>query len=186
LEHFPQKSYLRGEWKEGGWWYYYLYGLLVKVPCGTLALFAFVVLTRSYCRKRPAPLRDELVLLTPAVLLLVVVSSQMEFNIRLRYVFPSLGIFLISLGQAGVLPWLDDLESVNHSHSVHATRIDQLLVIQKLLIAGSLAYSVTSSLSVYPHHLAYFNDFVGGPRGGHKHILGSSLDWGQDLLFIRR
>ena len=40
LEHFGQKSYLRGEWKDGGWWYYYFYGLLVKVPCGTWGLFA--------------------------------------------------------------------------------------------------------------------------------------------------
>ncbi|NOX56392.1 MAG: phospholipid carrier-dependent glycosyltransferase [Planctomycetes bacterium] len=43
----PHRSYLAGEWKEGGWWYYYLYGLWVKVPHGTqlvvvLALVVFV------------------------------------------------------------------------------------------------------------------------------------------------
>src|SRR5262249_49117896 len=27
---FP--SYLRGEWKRGGWWYYYIYGLAIKEP----------------------------------------------------------------------------------------------------------------------------------------------------------
>lgn len=28
-------SYLRGEWRQNGWWYYYLYGLAIKVPLGT-------------------------------------------------------------------------------------------------------------------------------------------------------
>ena len=31
-------SYLRGEWRMGGWWYYYLYALAVKVPLGTWVL----------------------------------------------------------------------------------------------------------------------------------------------------
>jgi len=28
-------SYLRGEWSDHGWWYYYLYALLIKTPLGT-------------------------------------------------------------------------------------------------------------------------------------------------------
>jgi hypothetical protein len=31
------RSFLRGEWRDRGWWYYYLYGMTVKVPLGTLA-----------------------------------------------------------------------------------------------------------------------------------------------------
>ena len=31
-------SYLRGEWRKEGWWYYYLYGLAMKVPLGVWAL----------------------------------------------------------------------------------------------------------------------------------------------------
>lgn len=38
-------SYLRGQWRHGGWWYYYLYGLAIKVPLGTLALFLLSVVT---------------------------------------------------------------------------------------------------------------------------------------------
>ncbi len=37
-------SYLRGQWRYGGWWYYYLYGLAVKVPLGTWALAIAAVL----------------------------------------------------------------------------------------------------------------------------------------------
>ena len=31
-------SYLRGEWRNHGWWYYYLYALAVKVPLGSWVL----------------------------------------------------------------------------------------------------------------------------------------------------
>src|SRR5262249_22167699 len=38
FERDPRKSYLNGEIRQGGWWYYYLYGFLYKVPLGTIAL----------------------------------------------------------------------------------------------------------------------------------------------------
>ena len=163
LEDFHQKSYLRGEWKDGGWWYYYLYGLAVKVPCGIWGLFLLVILYRLSYQSSPAPLRDELVLLAPACTLLAIVSSQTEFNIHLRYVFPSLGLFLIFLGSAGIF--------LAYRHT--------LCTIFALTLIG---YTTVSTLLVFPNHLAYFNDFVGGPVNGHKHLLGSSLDWGQGTL----
>ena len=37
-------SYLMGEWKHGGWWYYYLVGFLVKEPIGfQLMLYVSIV-----------------------------------------------------------------------------------------------------------------------------------------------
>jgi hypothetical protein len=47
------------------------------------------------------------------------------------------------------------------------------------LTLGSAMFSL---VTIYPHQLAYFNELAGGPRNGHKYLLGSSLDWGQDLL----
>src|SRR5690606_2520807 len=37
----------------------------------------------------------------------------------------------------------------------------------------------------YPHSLSFFNEAVGGPRNGSQHLLGSNLDWGQDLRYVR-
>jgi hypothetical protein len=195
LEDFPRKSYLRGEWKDGGWWYYYVYGLLVKVPCGTWGIFLLVALTRLCTRTRPASWRDELVLLLPAVTLLTAVSSQTEFNIHLRYVFPSLGLCLIFLGQFPVLfsnsqPHPQRFLGVGLCLQ-HLQQNANLWLTNRfsrgILLGGSLmGYSLVSAALVYPHHLAYFNDFVGGPRNGWKHLLGSSFDWGQDLLLIKR
>ena len=37
----------------------------------------------------------------------------------------------------------------------------------------------------HPHHLAYFNEFAGGPLEGKHHLLDSNLDWGQDLAGLK-
>ena len=167
LEKYHLPSYLRGEVKKrGGWWYYYVYGLLVKVPRGTLGLLVLVVLCRLACRARPASFVDEVVLLAPALVVLSVVSCHMEFNRHLRYVFPSLGMFLIFLGQAG---------------SGLKCRFSMCGAVVVCLTAES----ILSLACTYPHHLAYFNGFAGGSQYGYRHLLGSSLDWGQDLLFLR-
>jgi hypothetical protein len=165
FEEFHRKSYLRGEWKLGGWWYYYLYGLLVKVPCGIWGLLILVVLTRATSRRAVPSIRDELVLLAPAIALLVVASSQTSFNMHLRYVFPSLGLMLVFLSQA----------------------FSPRVVTPACLAAVALPlmlWTMTSTIRAYPHHLAHFNEFVGGSRHGYKHLLGSSLDWGQDWLML--
>ena len=39
---------------------------------------------------------------------------------------------------------------------------------------------------MYPHYLAYFNWIAGGPVNGYKHLVHSSLDWGQDLPGLKR
>ena len=42
-----------------------------------------------------------------------------------------------------------------------------------------------SSLFIYPHYLAYFNEFAGGPDNGHNYLLDSNIDWGQDLKGLK-
>lgn len=164
FEEFGQMSYLLGEWKNGGWWYYYVYGLLVKVPCGTWGLFVLVIVLRLAGHFPQSSPRDELVLLLPAALLLCLVSSQTAFNIHLRYSFPLLGVATIVLGSVCVCS--------ERSFALH------------FLSVVLIAYSVASTLLVYPHHFAYFNDFVGGPTNGPRVLLGSNVDWGQDLLLF--
>ena len=40
--------------------------------------------------------------------------------------------------------------------------------------------------TTYPNYLAYFNRIAGGPANGYKHLVDSSLDWGQDLPGLKR
>ena len=52
-----------------------------------------------------------------------------------------------------------------------------------LAISFLFLWAALSSLWVYPHSLGYFNESIGGPLNGPKHLLGSNLDWGQDLRY---
>src|SRR5260370_23848758 len=55
-----------------------------------------------------------------------------------------------------------------------------------LVVTTLAAWSVAGSLLVFPHSLSYFNELAGGPENGHRHLIDSNLDWGQDLLFLKR
>jgi hypothetical protein len=48
-----------------------------------------------------------------------------------------------------------------------------------------MAY-VAEGVWTWPNYLAYFNQVVGGPKNGYRHLVDSSLDWGQDLPGLRR
>ncbi len=81
-------SYLRGEWRREGWWYYFLYGLAVKVPLGVWALALLAVVLGLARRGYAASWRDELTVLAPAAVVLTLVSAETGFNHHLRYVLP--------------------------------------------------------------------------------------------------
>ncbi len=161
-------SYLNGTWRRGGWWYYYIYALAIKVPVGTILLFALAIAIS--CDRRRAYLlsvRDELVVIVVPLAVLVLVSWQSGINIGLRYALPAFPFFFV---------WMSKVAG--------AFVLRRGAVACAVVLAGS--WSAVSSLTVYPHSLSYFNEFVGGPRNGHLHLLNSNLDWGQDLLYVQR
>jgi hypothetical protein len=45
---------------------------------------------------------------------------------------------------------------------------------------------VLQTALVHPHYLASFNWLSGGPDRGSGHLIDSNLDWGQDLVGLRR
>lgn len=163
--HMPP-SFLAGEWKKGGWWYYYLYALAVKVPLGTLALVLWSLLL--FVLRRPAGPRvlDELTLWLPALAVLALVSSQTGFNHHMRYVLPMFPFVLIAAAKPAC-----------YLQMTHWKR--------GLIVLALLLWSAGSSLHVYPHSLSYFNELAGGPDNGHRYLLDSNIDWGQDLLYLK-
>ncbi|MBI2480850.1 MAG: hypothetical protein HYV60_20150 [Planctomycetia bacterium] len=157
------ESYLRGEVRQGGWWYYYLYGLAVKTPIGTMAL---VLLGIKSCfamaDQHTAKHRIVLLLTCPAVVLLFV-SSQTGLN-HLRYVLPVLPFAFVCAGA--------------FTHGVPS-------MWRRGCIVLLLAATIVESLARYPHSLSFFNVLVGGPSQGRFHLVDSSIDWGQDMIRLR-
>ncbi len=52
-------------------------------------------------------------------------------------------------------------------------------------VCALCAWFAAESLWIRPHYIAYFNEIV-GPRDAWRHVVDSSLDWGQDLPTVRR
>jgi hypothetical protein len=159
-------SYLGGVQKFGGWWYWYLYALAVKVPLGTWCLGVAAIIASWQFRYVRASWRDQLVLLAPAAAVLILVSSQTGFTRYVRYVLPIAPFCFIWIGQ--VAQW------VGHWR------------IRSGIVVGAAVFSVVSSLMTYPHSLSYFNELAGGPLNGADRLLDANIDWGQDLLYLKR
>jgi uncharacterized membrane protein YhdT len=165
----PMYSYLRGEHRLGGWWYYYCYGLCVKVPLGAW----FIALTsagaphvRRLLSGRPAWF-EIAILMLPAIVLFVVASSQTGFTRYLRYVLPCFPFAFV---------WMSRFASPLVWRRRPATMV---------LGAAGLTAMICSSLLVYPHSLAFFNMTVGGPLNGHLHLLDSNSDASQDMKCLK-
>lgn len=159
-------SFLAGERREGGWWHYYFYGLAVKLPLGVLALLGIAAIL-SIRNWRRADLLTEFMLLAPIMAVLLAVSLQTNFSHHVRYAY-------------GILPFL----------FVWISKVAQAFSPRRSWVAATvvvlLVWQGVSGLAVYPHSLSYFNELAGGPLNGQEHLVDSNIDWGQDLLSLRR
>lgn len=97
-------------------------------------------------------------LVYPAVYGAISVSSNL--NIGLRHLLPIYPFLFILIGY------------------VVAHRLPRRLGIVVFGIA--VAVQLGELARVQPHYLAFFNTPSGGPEQGHRYLLDSNLDWGQD------
>jgi hypothetical protein len=159
-------SYLRGTWRESGWWYYYLYALAIKNPLGLFVLAALAMYVTFSRRSVHASGVDEFILLLPALAVLFVISAHTGVSHHTRYALPALPYAIIWASKVGSI--------LRH----------RLTIMPRFVYVG-LAWCISSSLWSYPHCLSYFNEAVGGPRNGHFHLGSSNVDYGQDLFYLQ-
>jgi hypothetical protein len=159
-------SYLGGQWKKGGWRYYYVYAISVKSPHGTWMIILAAglgVLTTARLRGR---LRDEAFLAGTMILLFTFVSLQTGINRHVRYALPAFPFAFILASRAGLL------------FERKSWRLAGV-------VGVGACWLVFSTLTTFPHHLSYFNELAGGPKNGGRHLNSSNVDWGQDLLYLK-
>jgi hypothetical protein len=89
-------------------------------------------------------------------------------NLGLRHVLPLYPFLFVFLGGAVARIW---------KSGGWASR-------SGLLILG--IWLVASSIRAYPNYLAFFNELAGGPSNGHRILVDSNLDWGQDLKGLKQ
>lgn len=167
-------AYFLGDVSSAGWWLYFPVTFLIKTPVPTLILAGLVTIWAIAYRGRgyrEKPHRHEgtevgMIMfcgLGAAVVFVAAVISRL--NIGYRHILPVLPLLWLTIAVV-VVPWL-------------AARRDG-----RWLLAVALGWLVFGGLRQHPHHLAYFNELVGGSAQGYRYLSDSNLDWGQDLRLL--
>jgi len=155
-------TFLLGSYSSSGWWYYFPFAFLVKTPVPTLGLIVagFVYSWRN------RTLRRALVLLIPAAIYLGG-SIVSPLAIGYRHLLPAVVLLMIFASQVA--------GSLFHWPS-------------KVAWAGAalMIWLAATSFFSFPDDMAYFNELVGGSSNGYKVLVDSNLDWGQDLVGLRK
>jgi hypothetical protein len=175
--------YLRGRWRSGVWEYYYLYALAVKTTLGTvtLALFAlgFALLTPRV-RLRAW---EELIMMLPLCAILGIITANMRNQFSsIRYIMPTFPFLFLGISRVGII--LADVATATSLRGF--ALLYPWKVVGAGIVIGSLVWNGVSLLRVHPHELSYFNEIANGPDRGWEHLIESNIDWGQDLLILKR
>lgn len=158
-------AFLNGEVRAGGWWWFFPYNFAVKTPLvclGVLLTAGVAAVAGRRWREICAAGYD----CAPLWILLGVygaVALGSTMNIGHRHLLPVYPAVFVLAGAAA--RWLD-------------TRWGPAAF---AMVAGGLAIE---TLGRFPHYLAYFNGVV-PPAKAYRHLVDSSLDWGQDLPAVR-
>jgi 4-amino-4-deoxy-L-arabinose transferase-like glycosyltransferase len=153
------QAFLLGELSRDGWWYYFVVALLIKTPLLTLMLALAAAVS---CIRGRHWARDAFLWMPAGSLFLV--ASYTRLNIGYRHILPVLAFSLV---------W-------GASWAPTALRNRRAQIVAAVL----LVWYALSGLRQHPHHLAYFNELVGGSAQGYRYLGDSNLDWGQDLNLL--
>lgn len=164
--------YLNGELSQKSWWYYYFLTLIYKVPEGTWLIVLTSLGVLVFSKRSRAPWFDEFAVLTVPAVVLLVMSVFTNIAIGLRYILPIFPYVFISAGK--LAPWAEGFGG-------KGTRLAAVAFVS-LCLTGTAA----ATLTIHPSYLAYFNQISGGPDRGAEHLIDSNIDWGQDLVGLRR
>ena len=160
-------SYLLGQVRLTGWWYFYPVALSVKTP---LPLLLAGPLGLAWLGRRGWRDRDSWALapLVAAAVMLAFACVFSRINIGIRHIlilYPFLALGAAYLVQCA-WRWISALRSRGHAQ------------LAAVALFALLTWQLSGLWSAYPDYLPYFNEAVAHPQ----HVLvDSDLDWGQDL-----
>lgn len=155
-------SFLLGAYSPNGWWYYFPVAFAVKTPIPTLILIgaSFVFVYRRGTWRLTLPL------LIPVVIYFAFCLAS-PFDIGYRHLLPILPCLFIFTSQLALIDWKTSRQGI-------------------AAIAAMLVWLTAGSVLIFPHYLTFFNEIAGGPQNGYKILVDSNVDWGQELIGLRK
>ena len=153
-------AYLMGNFSDEGWWYYFPLAFAIKTPVATIILAAWGIWALA---RRSTTLEIGFLLWPPLLLAGLFILGNAK-NIGLRYllgIYPFVFLLVGAVIHTALRSWKSYLLSI-----------------------FALWYAISTTHN-HPHHLAYFNELIGGPAQGYRYLVDSNLDWGQDLKGLK-
>lgn len=156
--HSGHRSYLLGQIRKHGWWYFFPVAFAVKTPIPflLLGLASLGVLFVSGFRQRDWRLSA----LAGCLIAIMACAMTANLNLGVRHIlvlYPLLALAAASLGGA-----------LRQSKSAMAA------------VVLLLGWQTVESVRAHPDYLPYFNQIAADHP--EDFLVGSDLDWGQDLL----
>ena len=158
-------AFAAGHFSSTGWWWFFPYAFLIKSSIAELlaATGVAAIALGRWVQRRGATLATDIERVFPLLALAATVagiSITSQLNIGHRHILPLYPILFILAGAlarraGGSKTWW--------------------------MAGGFVTLAAIESFAVRPHYLAFFNRLVGGPAAGWRHLVDSSLDWGQNL-----
>nr|MBC7244120.1 glycosyltransferase family 39 protein [Chloroflexota bacterium] len=153
--------FLMGRHFSKGPWYHILVAFAIKTPIPTLILLA----AATYLTLRGKhSAHEEFILYLPITVFFLAGVIFSSLNLNYRHILPILPFAFVIVSK--IVTW-------NLGH------------LGQLILAVLCLWYAIGTASIYPHCLAYFNEFVGGSGNGYKYLVGADLDWGQDLKNLK-
>lgn len=143
------RSYLFGEVRHDGWWWFYLAALALK------STHAGQLLTAVMLWKTPRASWGHIIRYASGAVVLLIVLSAGKTQNGVKYVLPLYAYWVL---------WL---AFVVH----HAPRFGRVFL-------ALFALAAIETVVIHPHHLMQFNAWAGGPSGGPRYLIHGD-DWGQ-------
>ncbi|MFZ5806404.1 MAG: ArnT family glycosyltransferase [Verrucomicrobiota bacterium] len=160
-------AFLNEEIYLGGKWYFFPLAFFYKTP---LSLFLLLSAACAVLWKNRRSSPEIFYRLLPMAALCVIygfVCLTARLNLGHRHILPLYPVLFILAGASvNIVAWAKDWP--------------RLII---FILAGWFAIE---SFLIRPHYLAYFNQWAGGPARGYQRLVDSSLDWGQDLIGLKK
>jgi len=165
-------SFLLGQLRSTGWWYFYLVALAAKTPLPLLAAapVGMAVLAREGWQARDAwRLAPVLLFLT----VLVFASAYSHINIGIRHVLVLYPFMALGGAHAVAVAW----------RALRNASVRPLAIVGSAFLVGLVGWQASTLWTAHPDYLPYFNEAVAHPQ---RVLVDSDLDWGQDLRRLER
>ena len=200
------RAFLNGMTGSTGWPYFFPYCLLVKTPPTLffLAILSAVWLVRTWLgagdwRLRRQAIGESLFRTAPLWVLFFVYwafAIASHLNIGHRHILPTYPVLLVFAGGAWFWVARRESDSATQEAENAATMGEysrdsapgwQLGVGRRSpgWCSSASARFAGESIFSWPNYVSYFNQIV-GKRHAYRHLVDSSLDWGQDLPALKK